>query len=239
MTHEHGCTESGLEDLLMWRSGDAGASLRDRVGAHLEECAVCRAALAEIAVGCDSYAEVPLPALEPERYARMLRRATLISPALPAWHWKIAALVVLAFGGGVVATMLLLPRDGTPLPLAASLRQGTPHERLRAAVTSAVEAAPPQELLAALLDALRSDPSTNVRLAVLDALRGRPLTPGQGQLLVAAFADQTHPLLRKSLIELYVAQNVREAVPLLRAVLDGDVDASVRDRARWALEALS
>lgn len=239
MTHDHGCTECGVADLLMWRSGDADASLRDRVGAHLEVCAVCRATLAEFDVGCDSYATVPLPALDPERYARMLRRATLASPARPAWPWRIAALLVLAFGGGVVATMLLLPGDGTPRPLVASLRQGTPHERLRAAVTSAVEAAPPQELLAALLDALRSDPSTNVRLAALDALRGRPLTPRQGQLLVDAFADQTHPLLRKSLIELYVAQEVREAVPLLRAVLDGDSDASVRNRARWALEALS
>lgn len=247
--HNPACPENS--QLLLWHYGELEPDAHEPLRAHLDTCARCRAALAELETTLAAYDATTAAAPEPERYREMIAEATRSAPRVSVRapsrpRWAIAALIIVTFGAGIVASRLLWP---TAVPVAnpavstvdlqASLTTGSTHERLQAVIAAAVLSAPPDQIVSALVDVLATDPSTNVRLAVVDALRGHRLQPDHLTLLLDAFAEQETPLVRKAVIELYVALDLRESEPLLRRIADNDPERSVRAHARWALEHLS
>ncbi len=240
--------------LILWRYGELESD-EQAMREHLDHCAACSAKLAELDTTIDAYTALPLDAPGPERYQLMLGQASRSTratrPRSVGWqHWALAAVLVLTFGAGTIASRWLLPTalttaspgeeaDNLPTRLTGDLTTGSAHERLQAVISAAVLATPREAIWSTLVEVLANDPSVNVRLAVVDALRGHPVSPAQSLLLIDAFGEQDVPILRKAIIELYVALDIRAAEQLLRTVATNDPERSVREHAHWALEHLS
>jgi HEAT repeat protein len=92
------------------------------------------------------------------------------------------------------------------------------------------------EVLSALLETVNNDSSVNVRLSAVEALHRFGASPVTRTAIVQSIRKQTSPLVQIALIELLVDLKVTDAARELNSLAsDNTVDASVRDRARWAL----
>lgn len=101
---------------------------------------------------------------------------------------------------------------------------------------------PDAQVLSVLLRVLELDPNVNVRLATVDALQQFYKNPGVRKGLIDALArsQSQSPLVQIDLIDAMVRANEKDSVIVIKTLLqDPAMDASVRQRAKWALQKLS
>jgi HEAT repeat protein len=116
------------------------------------------------------------------------------------------------------------------------MQQQSAGERLRGVSWAYRVESSDTEVLSALLSTVNNDPSVNVRVAAVDALHAFGASPVTRTAIVQSIPKQTSPLVQVALIELLVDLKVTDAAPELKKIgSDETIDASVRERARWAL----
>ena len=129
--------------------------------------------------------------------------------------------------------------DMRQLVALALLQQASASERLRGVQWSHRLAQPDEQVLSALLRALDSDPNVNVRLAAVDALEQFARNAQVKKGLLDSLPRQNSPLVQIELINLMVELQEKESVPVLRTLLqNGELNESVRERAKWGLQRL-
>jgi len=129
--------------------------------------------------------------------------------------------------------------DMRQLVALALLLQASASERLRGVPWSHRLAQPDEQVLSALLRALDSDPNVNVRLAAVDALEQFARNAQVKKGLLDSLPRQNSPLVQIELINLMVELQEKESVPVLRTLLqNGELNESVRERAKWGLQRL-
>jgi len=116
------------------------------------------------------------------------------------------------------------------------MQQQSAGERLRGVNWAYRVESSDTEVLSALLETVNNDSSVNVRLSAVEALHRFGASPVTRTAIVQSIRKQTSPLVQIALIELLVDLKVTDAARELNSLAsDNTVDASVRDRARWAL----
>jgi len=171
-------------------------------------------------------------------------------PKQPAWQMGFSfALLVLGVGVGYTirpAKQEIQQPDMAQLRgevsnmrqmVALSLmQQQSAGERLRGVNWAYRVESSDTEVLSALLETVNNDSSVNVRISAVEALHTFGSSPVTRKAIVQAISKQTSPLVQVALIELLVDLKVTDAAPeLKRLIADEAVDASVRERAKWAL----
>ena len=166
-------------------------------------------------------------------------------PRQPAWQMAIS-FALLAIGVGVgyelrpagsEVAQLRGEVSGMRQMVALSLMQKqSAGERLRGVSWAYRAESSDTEVLSALLSAVNNDPSVNVRLAAVESLHAFGASPVARTAIVQSIPKQTTPLVQIALIDLLVDLKVSEgSTELKRLSTDETVDASVRERAKWAL----
>jgi len=126
------------------------------------------------------------------------------------------------------------------LVVLSMLQQDSASQRLQGVNWTTRQNQADPKILSALVHTLRYDSSVDVRLAALDALsRYRDQTQVR-QGLAEALEAQQSPLVQVELIDLLVRWHDRGAIdPLHKIEQDQNVDPTVRERARRAIDQLS
>ena len=115
----------------------------------------------------------------------------------------------------------------------------TAAERLKATAAGVALVHRDPRILDSLLDALEADPSPNVRMAIIDALYLAGNTTRVEQRFERLFAAQASPMIRIALIELAADRRLRGTLGDLRRAATESTDGAVRERAAWAIRALT
>jgi hypothetical protein len=116
------------------------------------------------------------------------------------------------------------------------MQQQSAGERLRGVNWAYRVESSDTEVLSALLETVNNDSSVNVRISAVEALHTFGSSPVTRTAIVQSIRKQTSPLVQVALIELLVDLKVTEAAPELKKLITDDaIDASVRERAKWAL----
>ncbi len=174
-------------------------------------------------------------------------------PKQPTWQMAISlALLVLGVGVGYE----IRPQKQEVAPVAGAevaqlrgevsnmrqmvalslMQQQSAGERLRGVSWAYRVESSDTEVLSALLSTVNNDQSVNVRMAAVDALHAFGGSPVTRNAIVQSIPKQASPLVQIALIELLVDLRVTDAsAELKRLSTDQAVDASVRERAKWAL----
>jgi hypothetical protein len=119
------------------------------------------------------------------------------------------------------------------------LQQQSASERLRGVTFTNQIPQPGSEVVTALLDALTHDQNVNVRLASIDALRRFADRDLVRRSTLAAFDQQTSPLVQIALIDFVLEAAGPDAAATLRQLsADTMLDRAVRARAAAGLERL-
>jgi HEAT repeat protein len=180
--------------------------------------------------------------------------------AAPASVWRrwlmpqlAAACIVFLVGMGVGR----MDKPATPPPEISQLRtqvedlrqtvalslmdkQSSASSRLQGIAWSSQVDRPDQELLTALLTTLNHDQNVNVRLAALDALEKFTSDSSVRKALEQSIPRQQSPLMQIALIDSLVHAHDGEAANEFKQLSgNADVNAEVRQRARWGLEKLN
>jgi HEAT repeats/Putative zinc-finger len=170
-------------------------------------------------------------------------------PRQPAWQMGISfALLVLGVGMGYsmrpvkqevepdVAQLRGEVSNMRQMVALSLMQQQSAGERLRGVNWAYRVESSDTEVLSALLETVNNDSSVNVRLSAVEALHRFGASPVTRTAIVQSIRKQTSPLVQIALIELLVDLKVTDAARELNSLAsDNTVDASVRDRARWAL----
>lgn len=167
-------------------------------------------------------------------------------PRQPAWQMAISfALLVMGVGvgyalrpaGGSEVAQLRGEVSGMRQMVALSLmQQQSAGERLRGVNWAYRVESSDTEVLSALLATVNNDPSVNVRMAAVDALHAFGASPVTRTAIVQSISKQTTPLVQIALIDLLVDLKATDASAELKKLSsDETIDASVRERAKWAL----
>jgi len=126
------------------------------------------------------------------------------------------------------------------LVVLSMLQQDSASQRLQGVNWSARENQADPKILSALLHTLRYDSSVDVRLAALDALSRYHDQTQVRQGMAEALEVQQSPLVQVELIDLLVQWRDPSAIdPLRKIEQDQNVDPTVRERARRAIDQLS
>jgi anti-sigma factor RsiW len=166
-------------------------------------------------------------------------------PRQPAWQMAIG-LAMLAMGVGVgyelrpassEVAQLRGEVSGMRQMVALSLmQQQSAGDRLRGVSWAYRVESSDTEVLSALLQAVNNDPSVNVRLAAVESLHSFGTSPVTRTAIVQSIPKQTTPLVQIALIDLLVDLKATEAATELKKLsTEESIDASVRERAKWAL----
>jgi hypothetical protein len=203
---------------------------------HLTGCDACAGLLAGRRRTLDLYdGLVPDPAPTIPMTA-----GTGSRPAVAAWRRPVlaiaAGLLLLAAGAFVMERRV---RDLEVQLAVSRIDRPATAERLQGATAGGALVNRDPRILASLLDALEADPSPNVRLAAIDALYAARSTAPIEARFPALFAAQGSPILRIALIELAADRRLAGTVGELRRVATDSPDEAVRQRARWAIAALT
>jgi len=126
------------------------------------------------------------------------------------------------------------------LVVLSMLQQDSASQRLQGVTWSTQQRQADPKILAALLHTRRYDSSVDVRLAALDALSRYSNQQEVRQGLTDALEAKQSPLVQVELIDLLVQWHDHGAIDSLRKIEQNqDVDPTVRDRARRAIDQLS
>jgi hypothetical protein len=170
-------------------------------------------------------------------------------PRQPAWQMAIS-FALLVVGVGMGYSMRPAKREVEPdvaqlrgevsnmrqMVALSLMQQQSAGERLRGVSWAYRVESSDTEVLSALLQTVNNDQSVNVRMAAVDALHAFGASPVTRTAIVQSIPKQTSPLVQIALIELLVDLKVTDAASELKTLsVDPQIDASVRDRAKWAL----
>ena len=161
----------------------AGTPLSPSIKAHIEGCAACQEALAEVqqthAMLQQALVTPPPADLRTAFYAQLSQlQAEAALPSLTWWSRLQATWRPLAMAGAfafvflvgyAVATVRSTAPPG-PAAMLAQLQSASPAERLTAAYESLSMDEPDAAIRDALLQAMHNDPNVNVRVAAVEAL---------------------------------------------------------------------
>jgi len=171
-------------------------------------------------------------------------------PRQPAWQMGISfALLVLGVGVGYgirpakqevaqpdVAQLRGEVSNMRQMVALSLMQQQSAGERLRGVNWAYRVESSDTEVLSALLATVNNDPSVNVRESAVEALHRFGASPVTQAAIVQSISKQTSPLVQIELIDLLVDLKVTDAAPELKKLsTDQQIDASVRERANWAL----
>jgi hypothetical protein len=166
-------------------------------------------------------------------------------PRQPAWQMGISfALLAMGVGVGYAlrpasseVAQLRGEVSGMRQMVALSLmQQQSAGERLRGVSWAYRAESSDTEVLSALLSAVNSDQSVNVRMAAVESLHVFGASPVARTAIVQSIPKQTSPLVQIALIDLLVDLKVTGAATELKQLsVDETIEASVRERAKWAL----
>jgi len=170
-------------------------------------------------------------------------------PRQPAWQMGLSfALLALGVGVGYelrpakqevqpeVAQLRGEVSDMRQMVALSLMQQQSAGERLRGVSWAYRVESSDTEVLSALLETVNNDSSINVRISAVEALHRFGSSPVTRRAIVQSIGKQNSPLVQIALIELLVDLKVTDAAPELKKLASDDsVDASVRDRAKWAL----
>ncbi|MFN0103805.1 MAG: HEAT repeat domain-containing protein [Bryobacteraceae bacterium] len=232
------CSEFAV-DIADTLAGSATETASVRAGAHLAECAACRANAALWKKLGDLPIEGPSSALHTQFQRRMAAR-----PAVPRWAFLAAAAAVAIglfsfFAGRYtapksadtdIASLRHEVRNLREVVALSLLDQESASERLRGIRYSvALEGSDP-EVVDALSRTLRNDPSVDVRLAAADALRRFPLPATVSESAWRLVERDDSPLVQIAVIDLLATGKD----PAVRARLEKlrdrpGLDSNVRD----------
>jgi hypothetical protein len=177
-------------------------------------------------------------------------RLAALWPKQPTWQMAISfALLVMGVGVGYairpakqeaqqpdVAQLRGEVSDMRQMVALSLMQQQSAGERLRGVSWAYRVESSDTEVLSALLSTVNNDSSVNVRLSAVEALHRFGSSPVTRMAIVQSIPKQTSPLVQIALIELLVDLKVADATPELKKMAsDQTVDASVRERANWAL----
>lgn len=116
----------------------------------------------------------------------------------------------------------------------------SPSERLKAVNISTDISSADDRVITALLKTLNNDPNVNVRLASIEALLGHAQNPRARQGLVEAISRQQSPQIQVALADAMLALQETKSIEELRRLLEqNELDASVRDKLKNTIAALS
>lgn len=246
--------------LLMDRlQGNVLPADEDRLAAHLESCAACRAEAAALtetwaSLGDIDDDEVPHERLRARFHAalaayearehkgwaqRLLERCWPQQPAL-----QMALAAALALVGVLIGQQLPAPGDAEVAALRDEVRtvglalldHQSASERLLGVQWSRRTAQTP-EVVSALLERVQYDSNLSVRLAAVDALRGELDRADVIDGLAMALARQESPLLQVALGDALLAAGDGTAIEAVRGALERpDLDPTVREYLQMALD---
>jgi anti-sigma factor RsiW len=249
-------TTAALMDRLQ---GNLSAADEERLAAHIESCAACRAeadALAETWENLGSIADDAVPherlrarfhaalAAYEERESRrsserLLERWWPRQPALQLGFALTLALAGVLLGRMLPArvdTEMAALRDEVRLVGLALLDHQSAAERLLGVQWSRRTVQTP-EVVDALLKRVRYDSNLSVRLAAVDALRAALDRAEVVDGLAMALALQESPLLQVALTDALLAAGDGRATEAVRALLGrDDLDPAVREYLEMALD---
>ena len=121
----------------------------------------------------------------------------------------------------------------------ARIDRPTAAERLKATAAGVALVHRDPRIVDSLLDALEADPSPNVRMAIIDALYLIGDTTHVEQRFASLLAAQASPMTRIALIELAADRRLKGTLGELRRVATESSEGAVRERAAWAIGALT
>ncbi len=244
-----------------WRRelADADASALRQ---HLETCAECSAEMTALSGLWERLGDLPAPEPGPSLDARWeLTMDTLTRPARRTWSlaqfwprtpaWQAAV----AFGCLVIGLMagMNLPRQNQEIAklreevastremvVLSLMQQQSATERLRGVDYTGRLPNMAPDVVSALTQAVAHDPSVNVRLAAIDALSKAPGKPEVLESLTHLLPQQDSPMVQAAMIDYLVDARDRRAVGALRQLAaQADINPTVQERARYALQQLS
>lgn len=255
------CGEAREMIAAYWRRelADAdAAALRE----HLATCADCGAEMAALGGLWERLGDLPVPEPSPTLDVRWQltmdaltgppRRVWSLAqfwPRTPAWQAAVAfgCLVI-----GLVAGMNL-PHQNQEIAklrdevastremvVLSLLQQQSATERLRGVDYTGRLPNMAPDVVSALTRAVAHDPSVNVRLAAIDALSKAAGKPAVLQSLTQMLPEQDSPMVQAAMIDYLVDARDRGAVGTLRRLAaQADLNPTVQERARYALQQLS
>lgn len=176
-------------------------------------------------------------------------------PARPAWQAAFSAILLLA--GGVagryvagerlaatrnpeMAQLQVQVENLRQLVTLSLLQEQSPSSRLRGVTYSYQVTESDPQVEQELLHTVNHDSNVNVRLSAVEAIASRfSKSPEVRRALVDSIPMQDSPLVQVALIDLLVQLNYKDAVPVLRKLVEvKDTDDSVRQRATFAVQKL-
>jgi len=257
------CEEAKL-DLPEYLSHSLNEARELEFAAHIAGCDACRSETERLGSLWKGLSLLPgtMPSPGAEVRERFYESLTAykhgMASAKPTWRerfaafWPAVAFAGLAMGVGIgyvarpagvaqnngseVAQLRGEVNSMRQMVALSLMQQQSAGERLRG-VSWAYRAEPSDtEVLSALLTTVNNDASVNVRMAAVDALHAFGRSPVTRTAIVQSIPKQTSPLVQIALIDLLVDLKVAEAAPDLKKLsADQSIDASVRERANWAL----
>ena len=246
--------------LLMDRlQGNVLPADEERLAAHLELCAACRAEAAALnetwaSLGSIDDDEVPHERLRARFHAALAAHEARERkgwtqrlfeqwwPQQPALQIGLAA--ALALAGVLIGQQLPSPVDGEVAALRDEVRtvglalldHQSASERLLGVQWSRRTAQTP-EVVNALLERVQYDTNLSVRLAAIDALRAELDRAGVVDGLAMALRQQESPLLQVALSDALLAAGDGAAIEAVRGALERpDLDPTVREYLQMALD---
>jgi hypothetical protein len=239
-----------------------GPEERNDVQRHLDDCASCRATVADLRTLARAARALRDQTIEPPaRVWSGIERATGHGGRSGVFGSRVglATAAVLALGvasallAGGVALGRRMPVASQPDPQLVALRQElhdtrqmvmlsllqqqSASERLNGVMWTNRIDNPGNEVVAALLDTLMHDSNINVRLATIDALKRFGADTSVRRGAVEALGRQTSPLVQIALIDFIAETNGPGSADVLRRLSqDQMADQAVRARAALAAQ---
>ncbi len=254
------------EHLPEYLSGTLDAPARLAMETHRESCPRCRAEIHELAAlwsDLETVRTEASPAGARVRFDAMLQafeegRAANDPPVgrrSPQRLGQVAAALLLTLAGAITGYTLRSPEPGAVNGNLASLEeevralqqlvalslldQRSASQRLQGVGWSSRIDQPNEEVLSTLIDTMNHDPNVNVRLAAVGVLGQFADTAIVREGMVRSLPVQQSPMIQLALIDLLVQlHDPRSPEIFERLAADEMADATVRERAAWALEQL-
>ena len=230
----------------------AGTPLTPSAQAHVERCAACQQALAEVQ---DTHAMLQHalvtptpPALRTAFYAQLSQLQAEAATPSPGWWrrlqagWRpyaLAGAFVVVFLVGYALATVRSPVPSAPVAMLVQLQSTSPAERLTAAYESLSLDEPDATIRDALLQAMHNDPNVNVRVAAVEALTLFARQTLVQQNVLKALLTDTSPNVQMAALHVVEA----ERPPMLPTVLTQlltrtDLEPLVRTHATTLLNSM-
>jgi hypothetical protein len=236
--------------LITSQEAEIPSAVREDIRQHIEGCAQCTAAQAELRhlqYLMESTPEaLPGPGLE-KQFRKMLRTAeqeqkAVVRPVtrrMYVWRNVAAAVVILAVGVGIGTRLttsgpperplsktsmntITRPGDSADTDAFALLKSASASERIKAVNYAEAMTSPDRQVIDALVNTLDHDKNANVRLACLYSLAKFSDNPKVRDAMVYSLPLQTEPIVQIVLINLLTEMKERKAIRPFQDIISND-----------------